>query len=70
MTLFVTYRVPILVEVELSTREVLSVRVIDEAIEGPLEVRDDADEPTAQSVRAGAIDVAQEVSWPGWTFGW
>lgn len=53
MNLFVHYRVPLVVEVEPATDEVLSVHIVDEGIEGPLAVMDDSDRPVSSGVTPG-----------------
>lgn len=70
MSLFIHYRVPLVVEVEPATAEVLSVHIIDEAIEGPLAVMDDADRPVSTDRKSRAIEIAEGQTWPGWTSGY
>ncbi len=69
MSVYVHYRVPLVVEVELSTQEVLSVHVVDEAIEGPLDVRDDGNERVGRQKRARAMEIAETAMWRGWISG-
>jgi hypothetical protein len=69
MSVYVHYRVPLVAEVEIETGVVVSVHLVDEAIEGPLEVTSDADEPSDDE-RERARRVAETSMWPGWTAGW
>ncbi len=66
MSAYVHHRVPLMVEVELSTRVVLAVHVVDEAIDGPFDVRDDRVEGRKHE---RAIEGAGTAMWPGWTAG-
>lgn len=70
MSMYVHYRVPVVVEVELSTREILSVHVDDEAIEGPLRVTGDDDQPVNPKDHSLAKHVTETTIWPGWTSGY
>jgi hypothetical protein len=70
MSMYVHYRVPLMVEVELATDEVLSVHINDEAIEGPLEVTTTTGSTPSPKKRRLAIDVAETNVWPSWTAGW
>lgn len=69
MSVFIRYRVPVMVEIEPSERQVLSVHVIDESLEGPLAVIDVDGEEVSAKDRREAIEIAETRYWPGWTFG-
>ena len=69
MSLCVTYRVPLMVEVEPSRGEVLSVHVVDESIEGPKTVVDGSNRAVSPKKRRKAIRIAETTMWPSWTFG-
>jgi hypothetical protein len=70
VSVYVKYSVPLMVEVEPATREVLSVHVLDESIDGPFDVVDDDDESVSISEQRQARRVAESAMWPSWTFGW
>jgi hypothetical protein len=67
MTVFVEYRVPILVEVDERLGAVVSVRVDDDDVEGPLGVVAEHELSAANERRALAI--AEAEPWPAWEFG-
>lgn len=70
MSVHVHYQVPLVVEVEPETGEILSVHIVDEQIEGPLRVLDPNGEVLEPQVAKLAAAVAESSSWPGWTAGW
>lgn len=71
MTIHVHYRVPVVAEVDVDRGEVIAVHLIDEQIEGPLQVLDatEGNEPKHEA-RRRAIEVAGQAAWPGWRTGW
>lgn len=69
MSVYVHYKVPLVAEVELETKEVLSVHLEDEAIEGPVEVTTDRGEPSTEE-RERAVSISESSMWPGWEAGW
>lgn len=69
MSIYVHYKVPLVVEVEVESGEVLSVHLDDEAVEGPLGATADGHELSA-SEREQALRVAESALWPGWQAGW
>ncbi len=69
MTVYVHYKVPLVAQVEVETGEVLSGRLDEEAIEGPLTVTaDDGDLPSSDCRRAQQI--AESAIWSRWDAGW
>lgn len=61
MPIYVRYKVPLVVEVEVESGEVLSVHLDDEVVEGPLEATADGRERSAsereQALRVGRVGV-------------
>lgn len=70
MSLFVHYRVPLVVEIEPASEEILSVHIVDESIDGPLAVTDDAGRSVRPNEKSTAIEIAQGQVWPGWMAGY
>ena len=70
MVVYVTYRVPVEVELEIETGEVIDVHIVDEKLEGPLGVFDYDLEPVTGRLRRRALELVETVEWPGWTFGY
>lgn len=69
MSVYVHYKAPLVAEVEVESREVLSVHLDDEAIEGPLMVTaDGSDLPSG--VRRQALQIAESAMWLGSEAGW
>ena len=69
MSVYVHYKAPLVAEVEVESREVLSVHLDDEAIEGPLMVTaDGSDLPSG--VRRHAVQIAESAMWLGSEAGW
>lgn len=69
MRVYVEYRVPVLVEVDLDAGRVLSVHVDDESVEGPMGVIDVSPRTSSETEAATAIDLAEKETWPAWEFG-
>lgn len=71
MMIHVHYRVPVVAEVDVARGEVTAVHLIDEQIEGPLQVLNatDGTEPEHEA-RRRALEVAEQAAWPGWRAGW
>lgn len=67
MTVFVEFRVPVLVEVDESLGTIVSVCVDDDEVDGPIAVVADHELSAANERRAVAI--AEAEPWPAWEFG-
>jgi len=70
MIVYVTYRVPVEVELETDTGEVMDVHIVDERLEGPLGVFDYELQPIEGLRRKRALELVEAAEWPGWTFGY
>jgi len=68
VTVFVEYRVPVLVEVDENASVIVSVRVDDESVEGPFGAVMTEWEISADE-EGRAIAVAETESWPAWDLG-
>lgn len=68
------YTVPVQVVVDLETREVHRVVVVDEAVtydtEGYTENYDDFSTPSPEQVEQARKIAEEEAMWPAWEFGW
>ena len=70
MVVYVTYRVPIEVELEIDTGEIMDVHIVDEKLEGPLGVFDYELQPIKGRLKKRAPELTEEAELPGWTFGY
>lgn len=68
MTVFVSFNVPVLAEVDLESGAVVGVRVDDEAVGAPTDVFSIEGDVTAAG-RARALAIAAREDWPAWEFG-
>ncbi len=69
MPIYVEYKVPVLVEIDLEEEAVVGVCVDDERVEGPtdLVVVDERTLSSTEVERARAV--AESENWPAWEFG-
>jgi hypothetical protein len=65
----VTYLARVEVEIDLEGGEILDVNVIDDELDGPLQVFDEDLRPVLDARRGRALQIMGEVDWSGWTFG-
>ena len=70
MVVYVTYRVPVEVELETDTGEIIDVHIIDEKLEGPLGVFNYELLPINGRLREEVLKLIDVAEWPGWTFGY
>jgi len=70
MVVYVTYRVPVEVELETETGEIMDVHIVDEKLEGPLGVFDYELQPIKGRLKKRALELVEVAEWPGWTFGY
>ena len=70
MVVYVTYRVPVEVELEIETGEIINVHIMDEKLEGPLGVFNDELVPIGGRLKEHALQLVEAAEWPGWTFGY
>ncbi len=70
MVVYVTYRVPVKVELEIETGEIMDVHIVDEKLEGPLGVFDHELRPIKGRLKKRALELVEVAEWPGWTFGY
>jgi hypothetical protein len=70
MVVYVTYRVPVEVELEIETGEIINVHIMDEKLEGPLGVFNFELVPIGGRLKEHALQLVEEAEWPGWTFGY
>ena len=70
MVVYVTYRVPVEVELETDTGEIIDVHIVDEKLEGPLGVFDYELQPIQGRLKKRALELVEVAEWPGWTFGY
>ncbi len=68
MVVYVTYRVPVEVELEIETGEIMDVHIVDEKLEGPLGVFDHELQPIKGRLKKWALELVEVAEWPGWTF--
>ena len=69
MRVYVEYRVPVLVEVDLDNESILAVRVDDEQVDRPKAATSSEGATLSEGAASRAIAVAEENSWPAWEFG-
>ncbi|MCY7301053.1 MAG: hypothetical protein LH616_17825 [Ilumatobacteraceae bacterium] len=70
MVVYVTCRVPVEVELEIETGEIMDVHIVDEKLEGPLGVFDYELQPVNGRLKSRALELVEVAEWPGWTFGY
>ena len=70
MVVYVTYRVPVEVELEIDTGEIINVHIMDEKLEGPLGVFNYDLVPIGGRLKEEALKLVEVAEWPGWTFGY
>ena len=70
MVVYVTYRVPVEVELEIETCEIINVHIMDEKLEGPLGVFNDEVLPIGRRLKEQVLKLVEVAEWPGWTFGY
>ena len=70
MVVYVMYRVPVEVELEIETGEIINVHIVDEKLEGPLGVFNYELVPGSGRLKRRALELVEEAEWPGWTFGY
>ena len=68
MVVYVTYRVPVEVELEIETGEIINVHIMDEKLEGPLGVFDYELLPIGGRLKEEVLKLVEVAEWPGWTF--
>jgi hypothetical protein len=70
MVVYVTYRVPVEVELEIETGEIINVHIMDEKLEGPLGVFNHELLPIGGRLKEEVLELVEVAEWPGWTFGY
>ena len=70
MVVYVTYRVPVEVELEIETGEIIDVHIMDEKLEGPLGVFNYELLPIGGRLKEEVLKLVEVAEWPGWTFGY
>ena len=70
MVVYVTYRVPVEVELETDTGEIIDVHIMDEKLEGPLGVFNYELLPIGGRLKEEVLKLVEVAEWPGWTFGY
>ncbi len=70
MVVYVTYRVPVEVELEIETGEIINVHIMDEKLEGPLGVFNYELLPIGGRLKEEVLKLVEVAEWPGWTFGY
>ena len=70
MVVYVTYRVPVEVELETDTGEIMDVHIVDEKLEGPLGVFNYELVPINGRLKEQVLELVEVAEWPGWTFGY
>ena len=70
MVVYVTYRVPVEVELETDTGEIIDVHIVDEQLEGPLGVFNYVLLPLEGRLKEEVMQTVDAAEWPGWTFGY
>ncbi len=68
MVVYETYRVPVEVELEIETGEIMDVHIVDEKLEGRLGVFDYELQPIKGRLKKRALELVEVAEWPGWTF--
>ena len=70
MVVYVTYRVPVEVELETDTGEIIDVHIVDEKLEGPLGVFNYELLPIEGRLKEEVLRTVDAAEWRGWTFGY
>ena len=70
MVVYVTCRVPVEVELEIETGEIIDVHIVDEKLEGPLGVFNYELVPINGRRKEHVLERVEVVEWPGRTFGY
>jgi len=70
MVVYVTYRVPVEVELEIETGEIIDGHIMDEKLEGPLGVFNYELVPIGGRLKEQVLKLVEVAEWPGWTFGY
>ena len=70
MVVYVTYRVPAEVELEIKTGEIINVHILDEKLEGPIGAFNYELVPIGGRLKEQALTLVEVAEWPGWTFGY
>lgn len=70
MVVYVTYRVPVEVELDIETGEIMDVHIMDEKLEGPLGVFNYELLPIGGRLKEEVLKLVEVAEWPGWTFGY
>ena len=70
MVAYVTYQVPVEVELEIETGEIINVHIMDEKLEGPVGIFNYELVPIGGRLKEQALQLVEEAEWPGWTFGY
>ncbi len=70
MVVYVTYRVPVEVELEIETGEIINVHIMDEKLEGPHGVFNYELLPIGGRLKEEVLKLVEVAEWPGWTFGY
>ena len=69
MHVFVEYRVPVLIEVDLEDEAIVGVYVDDEQVEGPSDVIALDSDGLVGDEASRAVELAEGESWPTWGLG-
>lgn len=70
MVVYVTYRVPVEVELEIETGEIINVHIMDEKLEGPIGVFNYELLSIGGRLKEEVLKLVEVAEWPGWTFGY
>ena len=70
MIVYVTYRVPVEVELEIETGEIINVHIMGEKLEGPIGVFNYELLPIGGRLKEEVLKLVEVAEWPGWTFGY
>ena len=68
--MYVTYRGPVEVELEIEIGEIINVHNMDEKLEGPLGVFNYELVPIGGRLQEDVLKLVEVAEWPGWTFGY
>ena len=68
--MYVTYRGPVEVELEIEIGEIINVHNRDEKLEGPLGVFNYELVPIGGRLQEDVLKLVEVAEWPGWTFGY
>lgn len=69
MHVYVEYKVPVLVEIDLDEEAIVGVYVDDEQVEGPSDVIGVDPHGLAGAEASRAVELVESESWPAWEFG-